>query len=279
VLRIRATSRVLAVLGDPVAHSVSPEMHNAAIAALGLQAVYVALRVPPAALPAVLDTCPSTGLAGNLTIPLKEIGARHLARLTPLARAVGAVNTFWPDGEAVEGDNTDVAGVAEALEALDAPAPWLVCGTGGSARAVAAAAVRRQVPLVVRSRDPERAAAFVAWTRDLAVALELGPIPVRADDGRQTASTIVNATPVGLSDDAAAPVEEARWRAAAAALDLAYRPGETPWIRAARAAGLRAADGRVVLVAQGARAFERFFPGTRAPREVMRAAVARALAP
>lgn len=278
MLRIRATSRVLAVLGDPVAHSVSPQMQNAAITALGLDAVYVALRVAPAALPAVLDACLAAGLSGNLTLPLKEIGASHIAHLTSLARAVGAANTFWPEGDGLHGDNTDVAGIEEALELLAAPAPWLVCGTGGSARAVAAAAVRRRVPLVVRSRDPRRAAEFVAWTRGLAAGLGLPPADARPDDGHEPLGTVVNATPLGLTDGTA-PVDETRWRAAAAALDLAYRPGETSWVRACRAAGLRAADGRAVLVAQGAHAFERFFPESRAPRELMRAAVARALSP
>jgi shikimate dehydrogenase len=253
-------------------------MQNAAITALGLDAVYVALRVAPAALPAVLDACLAAGLSGNLTLPLKEIGAGHIAHLTPLARALGAANTFWPEGDGLHGDNTDVAGIEEALELLAAPAPWLVCGTGGSARAVAAAAMRRRVPLVVRSRDPRRAADFAAWTHDLAAGLRLPPADARPDDGHEPPGTVVNATPLGLTDGTA-PVDETRWRVAAAALDLAYRPGETSWVLACRAAGLRAADGRAVLVAQGAHAFERFFPESRAPRELMRAAVARALSP
>jgi shikimate dehydrogenase len=254
-------------------------MQNAAITALGLDAIYVALRVTPVALPAILETCLATGIAGNLTVPLKEVGAAHVGQLTPLARAVGAVNTFWPEGDTLHGDNTDVTGIEEALGALEAPAPWLLCGTGGSARAVAAAAVRRQVPLIVRSRQSGRAAAFAAWTRDLALALGLPPVAADPDTGSREAATIVNATPVGLGEDTAGPVDESRWRSAHALLDLAYRPGETAWIRAGRAAGIRGADGRAVLVAQGAAAFERFFPGTVAPREVMRAAVARALAP
>jgi shikimate dehydrogenase len=268
---------VLAVLGDPVAHSVSPHMHNAAIAALGLNAVYVALRVPVDAVPAVLDVCRVVGLSGNLTLPLKEAAARHLSALTPLARAVGAVNVFWTDGDALRGDNTDVAGVDEALQLLGAPPPWLLCGTGGSARAVAAVALRRGVPLLVRSRRPERAAAFVAGTGTLAADLALDSGLVRADDGHSSIGTVVSTTPQGLTHDGGAPVEERRWRAAAAALDLAYRPGGTAWIRACREAGLRAADGRTVLVAQGAHAFERFFPDVQAPREIMLAAVERAL--
>jgi shikimate dehydrogenase len=266
------------VLGDPVEHSVSPQMHNAAITALGLNAVYVALRVPEPALPAMLDVCRVVGVSGNLTLPLKEAAARHLTDLTPLARAVGAVNVFWADGDNLQGDNTDVAGVDEALGQLEAPPPWLLCGTGGSARAVAAVALRRGVPLLIRSRSPERAARFVAWSGTLAAALALDPGPVRPDDGHGAVGTVVSATPQGLTHDGGAPVEDRRWRSAAAALDLAYRPGGTGWIRQCRAAGLRAADGRTVLVAQGAHAFERFFPDLVAPREIMRAAIERALA-
>jgi shikimate dehydrogenase len=273
VLRVRATSRLLAVLGDPIAHSLSPEMHNAAIAGLGLDAVFVALRVPLDAVAAVLDACAALGVAGNVTVPLKQAAAAHVGQLTPLARALGAVNTFWTDGGVLHGDNTDVAGLDETLGALGAEPPWLVCGSGGSARALAAAAGRRGVPLLVRSRSAERARAFCRWAATLD-----GHPTVIPDDGRPIA-TVVNATPLGLSPDDAEPLPESRWRGAAVALDLVYRPGETTWVRACRARGLRAADGRDVLVAQGAHAFERFFPGQPAPREMMRAAVARALAP
>jgi shikimate dehydrogenase len=152
VLRIRGTSRILAVLGDPIAHSLSPEMHNAAIAGLGLDAVFIPLRVAPAALPVALDGCAALGIGGNLTVPLKQTAAARIPNLTPLALTLGAVNTFWIADGALHGDNTDVAGLDETLAALGAEPPWLVVGAGGSARAVAAVAARRRVPLLVRSR-------------------------------------------------------------------------------------------------------------------------------
>ena len=271
MLRVRGSSRLLAVLGDPVQHSISPEMHNAAIAVLGLNAVYVAARVPRAALPATLEVCAALGIAGNLTVPHKEEGAALVADLTDLARSLGAVNTFWPKDGRLVGDNTDVAGLAQVLESLDASGPWLVCGTGGSARAVAAVAGQTGTPLLVRSRSGERAEAFCAWARSLASA----PI-VRPDDGT-TVGTVINATPVGLEHPSANPVAAERLAGTGVALDLVYRPGETGWVRACRAQGLRAVDGRALLLAQGAAAFERFFPGQRAPREQMRAAIRRAL--
>jgi shikimate dehydrogenase len=261
------------VLGDPIAHSLSPEMHNAAIAGLGLDAVFIALHVAPAALPVALEGCAALGIAGNVTVPLKQGAAAHIAHLTPLAKTLGAVNTFWIADGALHGDNTDVPGLDETLAALGAPPPWLVVGTGGSARAVAAVAARRNLPLLVHARSPDRVAAFCAWAR----ALDGAP-DVRPDDG-QPVGTLINATPLGLAPGDPEPLPVGDRRGARAALDLVYRRGETAWVRACRASGLRATDGRSLLVAQGAHAFERFFPGARAPREIMRAAVARALTP
>jgi len=271
MLRVRGTSRVLAVLGDPVRHSISPEMHNAAIAGLGLNAVYVALRVPRETLGAALETCAALGLAGNLTVPLKEAAADRIAHVTDLARGVGAINTFWPEHDGLHGDNTDIPGLTAVLSALDAPGPWLLCGTGGSARAVAAVAGAQATRLLVRSRDVGRATAFCAWTRTLPQAPDALP-----DDGT-TAGTVINATPLGLEAADPHPVPAGRLAGTRVALDLVYRPGETEWVRDCRARGLTAVDGRELLLAQGALAFERFFPGRRAPREIMRAAIRRAL--
>jgi shikimate dehydrogenase len=271
VLRVTGSSRVLAVLGDPIAHSLSPAMHNAALAGLGLDAVYVALRVPPAALSVTLQACSALGISGNLTVPLKAAAVDHVPTLTPLAARLGALNTFWVEDGILRGDNTDVPGLAEVLAGLDAPSPWLVAGTGGSARAVAAVAAGRGVTLLVHSRAPERAAAFCRWASGFDPTLTAQP-----DDGRPVGS-VINATPLGLGSGDASPVPARRWRGAAVALDLVYVPGETAWVRACRTAGLQAADGRELLLAQGAHAFERFFPGQRAPRELMRAAVQRAL--
>jgi shikimate dehydrogenase len=266
-----ADSRLLVVLGDPVGHSVSPAMQNAAIRALGLDAVYVALRLPTTQFATAFPALTTLGVAGNVTVPHKAAAYRAVGTLTDVARASGAVNTFWSDDGAIHGDNTDVAGVAEALDDLGAPPPWLVLGTGGSARAVALAAAGRGAALVVRSREPARAVAFAAWAREAGA--DAAP-----DDGRAV-GTIVNATPLGLAPGDPAPLAAERTADADAVLDLVYAPGETDWVRAARAGGCRAADGRGMLVAQGAHAFERFFPAEAAPREIMRAAVARALLP
>ncbi len=269
MIRISATSRPIVVIGDPISHSLSPQMHNAAIAALGLDAVYFAMRVEPSALPHVIRAFEAVGIAGNVTVPHKIAVAGLLIRLTPLAKELGAVNTFWSEGGRLIGDNTDVRGVVDALRGLDSQGPLLLNGTGGGARAVVAAAIEMGMPVLVRSRARDRAGGFAAWAR------ELGADAV-IDDGARV-GTAVNATPLGLRGSDATPIPPDRLRGCHAALDLVYARGSTRWVRDCRSRGMRAADGRAMLVAQGAHAFERFFPDAKAPRQVMAAAVERVL--
>lgn len=267
-----AETRLLAILGDPVSHSLSPAMHNAAMHALGIPGAYVALRTPAASLGTVLSALTAVGAAGNVTVPHKEAAAGYVARKTDGCERVGACNTFWVEGGLLVGDNTDVAGIRTALARLGVSrgGRWLVLGTGGSARAVAAAAADSGAILHVRSRTAETARRFVEWARDR-LALQ---VRAAADDA---ADVVINATPLGLKDRDPMPLDPERIDRGAAVLDLVYRPGGTAWSRAASRAGRRVADGREMLVAQGAAAFERFFPGVDAPVEVMRAAVERAL--
>ena len=271
-MEIGANTRLLAILGDPVAHSLSPAMHNAAIRALGLDAVYVGLRVQAAALPDVLKALTAIGAAGNVTVPHKEAVERYVARKTDACAKAGACNTFWVEEGDLVGDNTDVSGVREALAALgaDGARRWLVIGTGGSARAVAIAAAHAGAELRVRSRAPERAQRFAAW------AAEQGTRAAVWKD-REATDVAINATPLGLAPADALPVDPVRLPEVRCALDLVYTAGETRWVQALRATGVAAADGREMLVRQGAAAFDRFFPGAKAPIDVMRAAVSRAL--
>jgi shikimate dehydrogenase len=260
------------VIGDPVAHSLSPLMHNAACRVLGLDAVYVALRVPPAALAAVLAAQAAAGGAGNVTVPHKEAVEGSVARKTDLCARVGACNTFWTeDGEGLVGDNTDVSGVRSTLEQLGVKGGrWLVVGTGGSARATAVAAADAGATLWVRSRNAGRAADFAAWATGLGVRTAVAAGPVEVD-------VAINATPLGLNGHDPMPVDVKNIPGARVALDLVYARGETRWVHALRQHGIAAHDGREMLVHQGAASFARFFPGTAAPVEVMRAAVDRAL--
>ena len=265
---IDGSTRVFALLGDPVAHSLSPAMQNAAFRVLGLRAVYVALRCAPSDVAPLMHALARAGGGGNVTIPHKEAAALAVDREMDDAAVVGACNVFWSEDGAVVGGNTDVEGLLRALEPLEPPAgPWLILGTGGGARAAAVAAVRCGAPIAISSRSPDRAGAFERWIA--ASGAKCAP----ADECR----VIVNATPLGLRADDPLPLDPAAVPAAEVAFDMVYRTGETPWVRAMRAAGRRAADGRGMLVAQGAGALQRWFPGISAPTEIMRAAVDAAL--
>lgn len=265
---IDGATRVFALLGDPVAHSLSPAMQNAAFRALGLRAVYVPFRCASGDLGPLLGALARAGGGGNVTVPHKELAAAAVGRRSELAEAVGACNCFWSDDGVVAGDNTDVPGLLDALDPLEPPAGgWLIAGTGGGARAAAVAAGRRGVPIAVCSRSDERRAGFEAWARSRGVGMA-EPAECRV---------VINATPLGLAQADPLPVLREQAPAADVALDMVYAPGETRWVRALRAAGLRTADGRGMLVGQGARALECWFPGMDAPVEIMRAAVDAAL--
>lgn len=261
---ITGRTRVFALLGDPVAHSVSPAMQNAALAALGLDAVYVPMRCAAADVPVLMRTLAASGGGGNVTLPHKVVAAATVDPTGTLP--LGTVNTFWAEDGTLHGESTDIIGVREGMAALGAPAaPWLVLGTGGTARAALWAAKERGVAIAVRSRSPERARALEAQAQAMGVA-----IATEAE-----CSIAINATPLGLGAAdplPMAPAPHLRW-----ALDMVYHPGETAWVRAMRAAGAQALDGRVVLLAQGAAGLRRWFPGVEPPLEIMRAALQRAL--
>jgi len=265
-VRVRATSKLLAVAGDPVVHSVSPAMHNAAIEALGLDAVYVAARTTARAFPGLVYSLLEAGGALNVTAPFKQQAAALVDHPSETVRRTGACNTIWGDADAPSGDNTDVVGVQAALKALlgdQPPATARIHGTGGSARAVAVALADAYpgADVAVASRDASRAASFVEWAASAGARCR----PARHGEATDVA---INCTPL---TDALPWPEPPR-----ALLDLNCRPGHTPMVRAHLLQGLQASDGRVMLVEQGAASFERFF-GVPGPVEVMRAAVEDAL--
>jgi shikimate dehydrogenase len=261
---ISGSSRVLVILGDPVSHSLSPAMQNAAFRALGLSAVYVPLRCSADDVSALVRAIGRAGGGGNVTVPHKELAARAVDVCLELAETVEACNTFWSEDGKIIGDNTDVPGLLDALHQLGLPAaPWFIAGTGGGARAAVVAAVQHGVPVAVRSRDPERQRRFEAW-----IAARGASLVEPSECG-----VLINSTPLGLDPGDPLPIEPDGFPRAEVAFDMVYAPGETSWVRAMRSRVRRSADGRAMLVAQGAAAFERWFPKKRAPVEVMRAAV------
>jgi shikimate dehydrogenase len=265
---IDGATRVFAILGDPVAHSLSPTMHNAAFRALGIPAVYVPLPCPAEEVPALIRALGKAGGGGNVTVPHKKAAARAVDVCRDLVERVDACNTFWSDNGGTVGDNTDVHGVLEALRELEAPdAPWFIAGTGGGARAAVIAAQERGVGVAVASRDDGRRRRFEEWVTTQGVALT----------SASECGVLINATPLGLQQGDALPIQPGVAPDAEVAFDMVYAAGETLWVRAMRPWVRRAGDGRAMLVAQGAAAFERWFPHKRAPVEVMRAAVNAAL--
>lgn len=261
---ITARTRVFALLGDPVAHSLSPVIQNAGFRAAGLDAVYVALRCASEDLAGVMRTLVQDGGGGNVTLPHKAAAA--VAGI-PDARvkAIGAANVFSSHQGQLRVGNTDVDGLLALLDGIGAPAgAWCLIGTGGSARAVTAAAAERGARLAVVSRQPQRGAAF------LARAGELGVQPAELAE----CQVLINATPLGLQPHDPLPVELGAMPTVAWVADLTYRSdGPTELILAARERGLAAADGREMLLVQGVAAWAHWLPGVSVPVEVMRAAL------
>ena len=265
---ITGKTRVFALLGDPVAHSLSPAMQNAAFHALGLDAVYVPLACTAGELPGLMRVLCASGGGGDVTVPHKEAAARAVDDPTALVREARACNTFFGGADGIAGDNTDVAGILAALDRLEAPATrWLVIGTGGSSRAIVCAARLRGAALAIKSRSTNRRLEIEKWMVSLGVQVAFAP----------ECDVVINATPLGLEPDDPPPLGPDEIPAAEAALDLVYCPGETRWVHDMRRRGFRATDGRSVLIAQGAAALERWFPGERAPTELMRAVLETAL--
>lgn len=261
----------LVLLGHPVAHSLSPVMQNAALEAAGITLRYEALDVAPEDLSETLDALAAEGAGGNVTVPHKESAARRMTQLSPIAARVGAINTFWTShsGDLV-GDNTDVAGFTAfarlAIGEIPDGTRLAVIGAGGAAAAVLAAVETwKSSRVTVHARRPDAARALVERFKSFARAESLSlDTPLDCD-------IVVNATTVGLEDESL-PVPLELLPQNAAVLDLVYRPGETAWVRAARASGRVASDGLPMLVEQGAASFEIWF-GMSADREAMWKAV------
>ncbi len=274
-LPLTGTTRLAAVIGSPVRHSMSPTIHNAAFAALGLDWAYLAFEVAPGQAARALDAMRTLGLGGlSVTMPHKLDVAAAVDELTPAAAALGAANTVVPLGDGrLLGDNTDGAGFVDSLRAAGvepAGRRVVLVGAGGAARAVAVALAAAGVTdLAVVNRTPERAIAVAA------LAGAVGRVGDAAAD-LAAADLIVNATSVGMGASGGLPFDPAGLHAGQAVADLVYHPLETPLLAAARAAGATPVDGLGMLVHQAARQFTRW-TGREAPLGAMDAAARAAL--
>jgi len=252
----------LVLLGDPVAHSCSPAIHHAALAAVGVSGSYEARRVGLSGLLAAVDDLREGGIDGiNVTMPHKAAAAAAADLADQLVTATGAANTLrrrgLPDGPIVEATNTDVGGIAAAADAGGIPpdAPVLVLGAGGAA-AAAVAAFRDYLAGVSTRRSGGAAA--------LGLQTGVAAPPVPWGDAVEGV-VVVNATPLGMHGETL-PV--GILDAAAGLIDLPYGDGSTPAMRRAHLLGIPAVDGLDVLVAQAAIAFT-WWTGIPAPLDVM----------
>ncbi len=270
VAGVKGDTRVLALLGDPVRHSLSPAMQNAAFVAAGVNGVYVTLRCGDGDLPGLLRGLARAGGGGNVTLPHKERAAAAVEEATSAVRRTGACNTFWLEEGRVHGDNTDVEGLRRALHALldqDLQgARVLLLGAGGAARAALTVLMDESAGAVhILNRTLSRA-------RNLAQ--RLGDANTRVLESREALAgrrydLVVNATRLGLDPEDPLPMEVDEVDRVGAILDLVYGPEETALVRRARERDIPAADGGEMLLQQGAVAFERWWKRP-APVEVMR---------
>jgi shikimate dehydrogenase len=262
---IAGTTRLVGILRGPEAPTLSPPMHNAAFAALGLDWAYVALPVEPHDLETAVAGLVALGFAGaNVTIPHKTAVVSFCDELDGVAERAGSVNTLVIRDGRVHGSSTDGLAVVESVEADGARV--LMLGAGGAAQAVACALAEAGIAgIELAARNAERTGALAARLRTLYPEVEVDTSASPPNAGR--ADIVVNATPV--KDD---PLVELASNQQA--VDLAYLlDRDTGFVAAARAAGCRRiVDGREVLVRQGAASFERW-TGIAPSLEVMRAAV------
>ncbi len=271
---ITGSTRVAAVIGDPVRHSLSPALHNAAFAQLGLDWVYVAFHVRHGEARHAIDAMRALGLGGlSVTMPHKESIARCVDALDPAAAALDSVNTVVarPDGSLL-GCSTDGAGFVASLATAGVDVrgrTTCLLGAGGAARAIAVALGRSGAAAVtVVNRTVE--------TAELAAALA-GPVGiVGTSHAVRDADIVVNATSVGMASDDL-PCDPTLLRAGQVVADIVYHPRDTALLRVARAAGATTVDGLGMLVHQAALQ-QQWWHGVLPDIDVMTAAAERELA-
>lgn len=275
---------ILGLTGYPLTHSLSPRLHNAALAALGISGVYQLFPLPDgenplAGLTGLLARLRTRQLQGlNVTIPYKQAVIPLLDDLTAAAKAVQAVNTIYLRGDRLVGDNTDAAGfwcdLRTSLPLVEqAGQQALVLGAGGSARAVCYALLKQGWQVTLAARRLEQTQALAAWFRPFFGRKAIRGCHFFQVEQIQAAALLVNTTPVGMfpNSDCSPWPDGLALPAGAAVYDLVYNPRQTLLVQQAAAAGLAAVSGLGMLVEQAALALECWLARP-APRDVMRAA-------
>lgn len=276
--------QVFGVFGDPIAHSLSPAMHNSAFSALGMDCIYHAFKVRPDKLEKAILGAEAMGFGGlNLTVPLKEVAVKlDCIKLDPLAERIGAVNTivFGETGE-IKGYNTDGLGAKQALREAAVEirgSKIVVAGAGGAARAIAFQLAADGAEIIVINRTEGRA---IELAQDISAAALPGKVEGRGLSGLKTllqdADVLINTTTLGMhpnADTAIATAEELH--SGLTVFDIVYNPLETRLLKEAKTSGAKPVSGVSMLVYQGAEAF-RLWTGIEPPVELMKKTVLEAL--
>ncbi|NER21829.1 MAG: shikimate dehydrogenase [Symploca sp. SIO1C2] len=276
---ITGTTKLLGVIGDPVEHSLSPVMHNRAIASLGVDYVYLPLPIKPEDLAVAIAGFKAIGLVGfNITIPHKQAIMPLLSEVSDIAQGVGAVNTVYRTNSGWWGTNTDVAGFISPLQALNrdwSQTKVVVLGYGGAARAVVVGCTQLGCTKIhVIGRNPQKLSQFQqSWdSTNLPVSINIH-LWQQLPELISQADLLVNTTPVGMYPDIdRSPVEEAtiqRLSAKAIAYDLIYTPSTTKFLQQAQQQGAVTLNGLEMLVQQGAAALK-IWLGQTPPVDIMR---------
>lgn len=263
---ITGKTRLLGVIGYPVEHSLSPVMHNAALAALKANFVYVPFAIAPGDFAPAIAGMAALGIHGfSITIPHKQAILPYLTEISPSAQAIGAVNTVWRGDSGWHGTNTDVLGFLSPLRALSrdwSGSTVLILGCGGAARAVVAACCELGCAAIqVVGRNPEKLDAFLRSWQGSALAPPMTVHPWGATrELLPQADLIVNTTPIGMHPQVDAspltPAQMDQVSPQAIAYDLIYTPQPTQFLALAQQRGLTTLDGLEMLVQQGAAALE-----------------------
>jgi len=266
------------VIGDPIAQSKSPAIHNYWLGQLGMDAEYRHAHVTSTQLEDYLQSrrADPQWRGSNVTMPHKQAVIPLLDRLDPLAQRIGAVNTIvrQPDGS-LTGFNTDAGGFLEPLRPILAQVHLFrmarVLGTGGAARAIIAALARENVVIVLAGRDPAKAQALLDEL-DPGGEHHVAPLAHFADatdfafdDRKGCFDLVVNASPLGMAGQPPLEFDLSHVPPGSVVYDIVTHPLDTPLLVAAREAGFRTVDGLSMLIGQAAEAFAKFF-GTAAPR-------------
>ncbi|MBA4370257.1 MAG: shikimate dehydrogenase [Coriobacteriaceae bacterium] len=286
---ISGRTQLAGIIGWPLEHTLSPAMHNAAYAAMGLDWVYVPLPVEQETdiyrFFGAVKVLPFVGL--NVTMPFKQAMLGLCDEVATFAQMAGAVNTVHVSDGRVIGYNTDGRGLLEALQtdaqfAPEGRAVALVGAGGAAGAALVALVLGKAAKVTVVNRSPERAVQLVGRVSPNARATELGAVELGSAEAEQAvraADLVVNATSLGMQTGDGSPVPVEWLKGGQVVCDMVYRATPTPLLQGAEAAGAVTVDGLGMLVAQGATAIDIWTEGmqSRAPRDVMRAAAEAAL--